>query len=286
MTSSPETHTPMPNNPNVIGRAFTHISVAYNGLRATISEVRAARADSRAVEADQDAEFYAALSGPVLDVVIGEPLSGADQPTRAVPMEAVRQANMPHPPTEKNPLAKQAQSQKNIRDKRAAGSYDLPTTADRGPTMDVTPRTRRQRRAATRVARELHELRDARKTQARRAKIYGSSGQVSELRTAAHNIGLALGRRRAFREGTIDAFEQERRRQEARGGFVTNEPHVMEETGHQLNQSGDTLVSALGGEIQSASRRTANARRQAAAHRARAGARRHKQHQARRRLNP
>lgn len=258
MSASPET--PQPTREQNIGREYldqasAFAAIAYNGLRARISQVRLGMAESHTEEAMQNEAFYSGLQNIAEGVVIDE---SADHPNR------------PMAPVKKHFLDAQGESNRKILDQRAVAQGPSPPRGPRRqhnspgvlgrPEVEAPARTRKQRREEMKLAQKVHFIRSGRTTQAKRAKVFGEAGPVSALGTFVRKEGLSFADKHSYKRAGISAFELLERKQALPiESVVIRDPKVVRKTGRKLERTGEKTVEYLSKATRGAQRQSARA---------------------------
>jgi hypothetical protein len=193
-----------------------------------LGEWQQGRTESRLKKLQQAEAFYIGLRAVTESVVLGEV---QDYP------------NTPPSPPEKSFLATQAKSRWDMNDRTGPapeGAVGKPAYSRLS--LDVPPQTWIQRHRATKLAKDMHTIRDARKTQQRRAKVFGDAGLHSAGKTTALRFGLAATDRDAYRSGDIDAFQVLERKRQRKALSVTEAPETVTETAEMLEKLGNETV--------------------------------------------
>lgn len=256
MSTSPETSQPIAEQSLVreyLDQASAFASVAYNGLRAKVSEVRLARAEGRTEELAQSKDFFEGLQDIAKSVITDE---------------APSHPNLPEAPKEKFFLERQALGQEEILGARAKRGYKTPryTPTIEKPELErpFTPKpalTKRQRQEEIKLAEKLHFIRDGRKTQAKRTKVFGKAGPVSGIDTLARKAGLSRSIERAYKNGDIDAFERSEQLRKLDTEKVVHPPEVVRKTGKKLEKTGKRTLMHLSKTVRSIERQRARSER-------------------------
>lgn len=234
-----------------LSKGVDALAICYYGLGAWVAEKRLRSTDNAIRSATSDEVFYDALGGLAEDVIVGEAL--ASNPGLS-PNQAVKKANMPDPPPLKRAISGMAEGQALRRKLKGSGTVNKEELIRRGIIPNdkpaplrapVDPENQNQLNSLVTLADRLTNIREGRKVQAKRIKMFGGTGTVAGVKTRALKSSMAKSTKRDLKAGRIDAFEALERKKARRTVVATNKPHVMVHTAHHLDELGESTLEAM-----------------------------------------
>jgi hypothetical protein len=216
------------------------LSFVYNGVRASISEIRAQRAGERQVIAENGIDFYDSLADLSHTVINGP--------------ESLDNPSAPTPPVEQGALSNSAASQgrvlayRQLHRSAGGGAFVAPAVSSpRLPDLHnpIMPMGREQRAAERAAAERLETIRDNRQLQGRRGRVFGRSGVERGLVTRGARLLVGRDARRDYRNGAIDAFELRDIGRRGRELLVTQPARRVQNTHNELQYLEDGTVEHL-----------------------------------------
>lgn len=254
-TVAPGNLPPQDSNPNrltnFVGTIRDLGSIAWHGSRARRFDTKLGDNTKGIANAEHDIDFYDAHAG-VVKGVIDYDYDGWNQfSVPVVPDHEKTGANavLRHfeVPKSKGALGRQTESQARIAHYRAnPGSQPVSgLTGGRKPRVEVDasrqpgqpePRNKQQENEELRIARLVREIRDDRKTQLDRSKVFGTAIARSGRRTARAKREDKKATERAFENGSIDAYEFLDRKADRPIIQAGGRPHPIHKTKHKLDR--------------------------------------------------